>query len=163
MSRTGTTLLVGLGSPHGDDAAGWRIADRIAAANMPNVSVRWAATPLDLLNWLTGIDQLLVCDACQSTDPAGTVYSWRWPAVAIESRAAGSSHAVDLADALHLAERLGRLPEKVLIYAVVGRHFEPSEAISASLEAALPAIVDRLMEDLAHARALNSNGVAEAG
>lgn len=163
MSPADTTLLVGLGSSHGDDDVGWRIADRIASAKLPGVCARRASTPLDLLDWLEGVDCLVVCDACESLDAVGTVYDWRWPTVAIEPRSGGGSHDFGLVQALQLAERLGRLPEDVRVYAVAGRQFQPGEALSPVLEAALPAIVDRLMGDLCHARALTCSGVAQTG
>jgi hydrogenase maturation protease len=163
MSAADTTLLVGLGSSHGDDAIGWRIADRIASAALPGVCVRRAGTPLDLLDWLAGFDSLMVCDACESLDAAGTVYDWRWPNVAIEPRSGLGSHDFGLVPVLQLAERLGRLPSDVRIYAVAGRRFQPGETLSPALEAALPAIVGRVMGDLRHARALTGSGAAETG
>jgi hydrogenase maturation protease len=163
MSPAKPTLLVGLGSSHGDDAVGWRIADRMASAALPGVCVRRANTPLDLLDWLAGLDCLVVCDACESLDAVGTVYDWRWPTGAIEPRPGGGSHAVDLVPVLQLAERLGRLPADVRIYAVAGKQFQPGEALSPALEAGLPAIVDRLIGDLRHARALTGSGAAQTG
>src|SRR5690348_15076586 len=120
MNEPLTTLLVGLGSPHGDDAVGWRIAEMVAAAEMPGLVVRRASSPLDILDWLDGIDRLVVCDACDSPNAVGTLYDWGWPSLAIAPRSSNNSHAIGLIEALKLAEQLGRLPSDVRIYAVGG-------------------------------------------
>lgn len=83
------TLVVGVGSPHGDDQLGWLAADaleaallalRAAAPNAPNTPldarpldasgwrVRRAATPSDLLDWLPGPQRLILIDACVEPD-----------------------------------------------------------------------------------------------
>ncbi len=80
MSNPPQTLFVGLGSPHGDDQIGWLIADRLAAERgLPGtVAVRKAAIPLDLLDWLEGVDCLHVCDALQGPTTFGEVQRWEW-------------------------------------------------------------------------------------
>jgi len=57
-------LIVGLGSPQGDDAAGWHIIDAVARA-APFERVRRLAHPADLLDLTGEIDDLIVCDACR--------------------------------------------------------------------------------------------------
>jgi hydrogenase maturation protease len=160
MNRPLTTLFVGLGSPHGDDAVGWRIAEMVAAEEVPGVTVRRASSPLDLLDWLGGIERLAICDACDSPNAAGTLYDWYWPVAAILPRPLRNSHAIGLVEALQLAEQVGRLPQEVRIYAVAGSKFQPGEPVSAGLEAVLPAIVARLIGDLAHARTFVGSGAA---
>src|SRR5688572_26163325 len=49
------TLVVGIGSDHGDDRVGWLVADALQTRAPADVSVRHAKTPLDLLDWLDEI------------------------------------------------------------------------------------------------------------
>lgn len=156
-------LLVGLGSPHGDDAVGWQIAERINEAALPGVRVRNAATPLDMLDWLDGVETLVICDACQAAAAPGNMYHWRWPAKELSVLRAGGSHDFGLPAVLQLAERLGRLPSDVRIYGVSGRSFEPGKSLSKEVVVALPAICDRIVRDLRYARTIASRGLAQTG
>ena len=47
------TLVVGVGSHHGDDQAGWLVADLLAASASEDVAVRKAKTPAEILDWFT--------------------------------------------------------------------------------------------------------------
>ena len=69
MSRSQRILIAGLGSAHGDDQAGWLVAENLASQcqEYPDITVRRASIPLDLLDWLEGVDVLYICDACEST------------------------------------------------------------------------------------------------
>lgn len=160
MNEPLTTLLVGLGSPHGDDAVGWRIAELVAAAEVPGLVVRQASSPLDLLDWLEDIDRLIVCDACESATGVGSVHVWQWPDAAIESRRGNNTHAIGLVETLQLAKHLGRLPPDVRIYAIGGSQFHAGSPLAIGLAAVLPEMAARLIGDLAHARTLAGSGAA---
>ena len=74
------TLVAGIGSPHGDDQAGWLVADRLTRElHRDDVAVRKATSPTELLNWLDGTERLIVCDACCGLGNAGDVRRWPWP------------------------------------------------------------------------------------
>lgn len=148
------TLLVGVGSHHGDDAVGWRVAEMISNATLPDLLVRCAATPATLLDWIEPCDHLVVCDACESMDAVGTVYNRTWPSRDIDRRHGAGSHDFGLAETLELAERLGRLPARVNVYAIAGCRFQPGETLSPELESALPAIVEQILKDLTDARTI---------
>lgn len=70
MSQPQRILIAGLGSPHGDDQAGWLIAENLASQCQENsdTMIRRASIPLDLLDWLEGVDVLHICDACEATE-----------------------------------------------------------------------------------------------
>lgn len=80
MNNISQILFVGLGSHHGDDQIGWLVADRLATErDLPSsVAIRKAAIPLDLLDWLEGVDCLHVCDASQSAASSGKLQRWDW-------------------------------------------------------------------------------------
>src|SRR5690349_18107797 len=116
MSRQ--TLIVGLGSPHGDDQLGWRVAERLAALAAPRTLVRTARSPGELLGWLDGVERLIICDACECLGLFGAVHCWHWPAPELSLVRSSGSHDLGIASALALADELGRLPGQVTIVAV---------------------------------------------
>jgi hydrogenase maturation protease len=62
---SGATLIVGIGSPHGDDQIGWRIAEALMAEHRVGWIIRTARSPTDLLAWLDDkVERLVICDAC---------------------------------------------------------------------------------------------------
>ena len=145
------SLLVGIGSPHGDDSVGWEIARRVAHQVGDSLLVRCARTPAELLDWLDGIDTLDVCDALVSEAAVGSFCCWQWPAHEIERAPFGGSHDLSLPAVLALAANLGRLPPRVRIWGVGIDPERSLESLSPDAAAALPSIVDRICGVLLHA------------
>lgn len=145
------SLLVGIGSPHGDDRVGWVIARRVAELAGDSLVVRCARTPVELLDWLEGIDTLDVCDALLSEAAAGSVYCWRWPARQIDRASFSGSHDLALPAVLAIAERLCRLPPRVRIWGVGIESGGTLESLSSGAAAAIPTVVDRIFRVLLHA------------
>ena len=131
------TLVVGLGSAHGDDQFGWQVVGHLAAEYAdPSVSIRAARSPAELLDWLEGFERLIVCDACQGLGSPGAIRAWRWPDVPRDALRIAGTHDLGLAAALELAEQLRLLPAETLIWCVEIETPRPGEAISARVEAA---------------------------
>jgi hydrogenase maturation protease len=144
-----TTLFVGLGSAYGDDQIGWRVAERLAASiEETAVSIRIARSPGDLLDWLEGVDRLIVCDACENVSLPGTILRLRWPNAQLATLCSSSSHDLGLADVLALAEQLCRLPKEVIIWCAQGETSIPGSALSASGQAAVTRLVDKISLEL---------------
>lgn len=118
MTVINSTLLVGLGSPYGDDQLGWQIAKMIEQRYPKLLSVRCSQSPSAVLDWLDGVNRLWICDACRGTRGMGSCHVWNWPAREIAPVRFGGSHDADLASVLTLAELLGQLPRQVTIWAV---------------------------------------------
>ncbi len=169
MSDTKRILIMGLGSPHGDDQAGWltvrRIADR--CDQRADIVVRTAVIPMDLLDWLDDIDILHVCDACQrmpSNDryhridwksrQGSTVRNDNHPSVISAGREMNlltqrrGSHDFGLVEVLALAEATCGLPEFVTIWAIEGSGFQPGDEISEVTRTAAVDCADKLLTEL---------------
>jgi hydrogenase maturation protease len=162
MSDTATQLFVGIGSSHGDDQAGWIVADRLRThfASANHVLVRQAVIPADILDWLNGVDHLHLCDACQTGSPLAMLHRWEWNLAApVELTDAGGHHVLrssgshnwGVAHTLKLAERLAIAPSRVTLWGVEGRHFEPQHSLSAEVQEALPSIVGTILAGLSAA------------
>jgi hydrogenase maturation protease len=134
------TLFVGLGSDQGDDRAGWLAAQELIYSGTSEFAVRHARSPLDILDWLSGVRRLGICDACRGAGPVGTWRRWVWPQAELPVVHASGSHDLGLTSALHLAAQLGTLPEEVLIWGIEILSSEPGRAISPEVAAAIPGI-----------------------
>ncbi len=141
-----STLIVGLGSPHGDDRVGWHVAERLAASIGAAARVKVAADPTTILDWLDGVTTLHICDACQTFREPGTIHCWRWPRIEHgNTQSTCGSHGVSLQAVLSLAECMGWLPARVKIWAV---EMAAAESLAATSAAALAA-ADRLAQQIA--------------
>ncbi|HVV99967.1 MAG TPA: hydrogenase maturation protease [Planctomycetaceae bacterium] len=130
-------LIVGLGSPHGDDAAGWHVVDEIARI-APAERVRRMAHPADLLDLLSDVDELIVCDACRGPDRPGTVRTWTLPLPEEFVRhTPRNSHELGLVEVLRLAEQLGDLPAKVGVWTIEADKNGDIDALSDSARVAI--------------------------
>ena len=170
------TLFVGIGSPHGDDRLGWHVADALAdrlqasetgfpggdsaglnaPASLSQVAIRKAASPADVLDWLDGIERLIICDACRSGGQPGLAYRWTWPDRAIAQAHCTGSHDLGLANVLELAQRLQRLPQVVIVWGVEAVTLQPQGDLSAigfsaSVAAHLADIVESTWIDIVRA------------
>jgi len=167
-SRKKSRLFVGIGSPQGDDQVGWMIAEGLLqdVDSSENIVVRRASVPLDLMDWLDGIDCLHVCDACQGASPPGTLRRWDYTATtpapgdrqreprsrpAFASLRSTGSHDFGLIAVLDLADRLGRLPSQVVVWCIEGRHFEIGQTLSPEIVRILPEVKGVVAHALSHA------------
>jgi len=143
MTNETTTLVVGLGSAHGDDQIGWQVAEEVNALligspSITGIAVRKAKSPLDLLNWLDEsndftVQRLLVCDACYGAGKPGTVFRWEWPTDQLECLRFSGSHDFGLVDVFRLAEKLDRLPPHVIIWGIQIGQTQPGVRMSPPL------------------------------
>ena len=185
MSHSGKVLVAGLGSPHGDDQAGWLVAELLLKKAsgtvgvseaqdenlMPessrhlfqDVVVRRALIPLDVLDWLEGVDVLHICDACESTPGYWKLHRSTFEAdrfvnpnatgdVALHStlnslRCRGS-HNFELPDVLRLAATTRLLPKRVIVWAIEGTCFHPEDVLSDMTRNAALQAADEILKEL---------------
>lgn len=143
------TRIFALGSPHGDDRAGWQCAERLRARLEDRVLVVPLAAPLELLDQMAGCERMVVLDACRTGAPPGTLVRLEWPDPRIASAGFASTHQLGLADVLRLAETLQRLPRRVILFGVELRRAEPGQtALSQAVERGLPLLERLVLEEL---------------
>ena len=144
MEETLTNLVVGVGSPHGDDAIGFHIVQRLEELKIPGVCCVTAKEPLQILTNLEGPQRLWVVEASRGGKPAGTLTRFEWPMDLGEVQLA-STHAVGLIDALRLAENLGRLPAHSVVYGVeIGNETLPITGLSTTMSRVVPTVADAI-------------------
>ncbi|HET6213258.1 MAG TPA: hydrogenase maturation protease [Micromonosporaceae bacterium] len=114
-------IVIGVGNPfRRDDGLGPAVITRLRARDLPGATL---ATSLgetgDLIDLWDGAELALVVDAIRSS-PAhpGRVHRLTVGQLSGERARAASSHGMDLGEAVELARELGRLPVRLVLYAV---------------------------------------------
>jgi hydrogenase maturation protease len=141
-----STCIVGLGSPNGDDQFGWLVVERLAAeisqCRLSDVITHRAAAPVQVLDWLDGIDRLLLIDACRGQNALGSLIRLEWPAQEIEQISGSGTHDYTIWQTLNLASRLDTLPRHCHLWCAAEQQCEPLQPLSPSLLALVPQVVD---------------------
>ena len=111
-------LVIGIGSPHGDDAIGLLVAQRLASEPLPEgVTVVERDRPgLSLLDDLESTPAVVIVDALRSGAAPGSVL--RIPPAALARERLTSSHTLRVAETLMLAVALGRTLPALRIVAI---------------------------------------------
>ncbi|MFH5804320.1 hydrogenase maturation protease [Alienimonas sp. DA493] len=143
----GGTLAIGLGSAHGDDRAGWLLVERLAE-RVPGLAVQQARHPLNLLDWLDGVERLILCDAAEPAGRPGRVRRFVWPAPELAERRTRDTHGVSLPAVLALAAEMQTLPAQVEIWTVEASRCEPTADPSPPVVAAVAAAAERIRRSL---------------
>lgn len=146
-----TDLIVGVGSAHGDDQAGWRLVDTLIARNRTSAQLRKVSSPHELIDWLEGCECLHVVDACdRRTDLLRLDISSGCIPVAIETRSS-SSHQVGVGTVVELAKSLGLLPQRALLWAIPGESFAPHGDIGDGCQKEVENCAGLIEKELGHA------------
>ncbi len=94
----------------------------------------------DLVDHLEGRAKVVVIDAASGDGPPGTVYRCEAREL-LEQEGSLSLHEFGLADSLHMAERLGCAPQRVIVLGVQPASMEPGLELSPEVAAALPGVL----------------------
>ena len=160
MTASANKLIVGVGSPHGDDQAGWLTAEFLMRDCPENESgsppasrvlTRRAAVPADILHWVEDVDSLHIIDARQDSPPVGRLTRLRWPDSQITETGIRQTHGLGVPDVLRLADTLGHLPTEVIIWAISGSSFLANSPPGKNLAAAIPEIANRIWREICNA------------
>lgn len=147
-------MIVGIGSPHGDDQIGWLAAESLMQYRSEvDAVIKIAKTPSDLLDWLESDDpkpgRLVICDATSGAGRIGEIRVWQWPCSDLEDLAMSGTHNLSLYSILKLADQLDRLPAEVVIWTIEGRLSQANSEMSPRVVEAVRQITDNIMGWLA--------------
>ena len=145
-----TLHILGIGSPAGDDQAGWLVVDALQARGV-DANGRVALSKLDrpgasLLACLEGADRVILVDALQSGGTPGEIHRWidaDWATTGADL----SSHGFGVLAALALAQALGSLPQQVEVVGIEIASAEPGTPVSPAVRQ----VVEELAAQLAGA------------
>jgi hydrogenase maturation protease len=141
-------LVIGLGSPHGDDAAGWRVVERLAEYYLPQLKLLALREPTQMLTHFANCCRAWIIDASRGTGTVGAITRMEWPADCNTNSVTASSHGWGVAETLRLAAKIERLPRCVILYAIEIGQTSPGSMMTASVAAAIPEVVGRILQEI---------------
>lgn len=142
--------ILGIGSPSGDDQAGWLTADALLVEGMqaPGIDIQKLDRPgANLISLLDDAAWVILIDAMQSDGSVGHIRHFseaEWPAY----RHGLSSHGLGVLDALALARELGNLPARIDLYGIEIGMANPGEPAGGEVQAAAQQLARRITADL---------------
>ena len=132
--------IICCGNPErGDDGAGALVAARLRDLGVEAETRTGEAS--ELLEAWRGADHVVVVDAVETGAPVGTVWRWDGWQASFPVRSSTSTHGLGLSEAITLARVLDRLPERLRIYGIEGRRFEPGTEVSPEVKLAVEEVV----------------------
>ncbi len=143
--------ILGIGSPSGDDQAGWLVVDALLAAGIQNdegiVIDKLDRPGANLIPVLQDAAWVILVDAMQSGEAIGTIRRFGqqdWP------RYGGglSSHGFGVLGALLLARELGSLPARVDLYGIEIASANPGEVPGEAIRTAVQELARRIANEL---------------
>jgi hydrogenase maturation protease len=143
------SLIVGIGSPHGDDQVGWIVAERLHPRLPAGIAVQKIRGGLELVECLGGHAEAILIDATAPAGRPGTIRAFPWPCSELELHAPFSTHDLGLVAALRLAEALGKLPSNLRVYAIEARDTSPGAYLSAEVGQQLESVVETVLSVVA--------------
>jgi hydrogenase maturation protease len=141
--------VIGVGSPHADDALGWEVVRRLRKrGGLSEVELFEVDGGQRLLDHLDGRGTLILIDALTGGGSPGTIWRFEWPDARLDRMAPASTHALSPAAALELACALGLLPPRVVIHGLEIASSQPGDPLSAVAAAAVPRLALRIEEEV---------------
>jgi len=137
-------ILLGIGSPFGDDTLGWQLLDALVelGLELPGWQIAYGKADRPgpaLLERLQNQDAAVLIDAMQGDEPPGSV-RLVGRAELLQQDSPMSSHGMGVAESLALGEQLDMLPSALHILAIqVGA--EPGPAAVAQARSLLTALL----------------------
>jgi hydrogenase maturation protease len=144
-------LIVGLGSPHGDDQAGWLAVDALSRLAAVAGTFRKASDPTELWAWMTAHSELTLIDACENIAPVGAISRLQWPTDRFIGDGFRTTHGVPLSEILETACRLGTGPSQATIWLIAGRSFASATMPAEEVISAAERLAGTIATEIAHA------------
>ena len=146
MSRV---RILGIGSPSGDDQAGWLAVDALLAAGLDGIDVEKLDRPgASLISLLGNVSRVILIDAMQGNVRAGEIQRFDqkdWPGYCNGL----SSHGFGVIAALTLARELGSLPPRLDLYGIGIGPVLPGKAAGHAVQGAAQRLAAMIMDSLA--------------
>ncbi len=145
------TLVIGVGNPYrGDDGVGNYIAGKLAAFDIPGVTVETqSGEGAALIDCWQSHDRVYLIDASAPNGSPGEIHRIEAHKEPITTELFHtSSHAFGVLDAIELSRALDTLPEEFIVYGVEGSSFEEGAELSEEIEAAADLVVGEVLREV---------------
>lgn len=145
------TLIVGLGNPlMSDEGLGITIIEKLERDfKLPShiFLLDGGTAGYALIDYVKGFEKIIIIDAVKGGRTAGTIYRFTSEEVISQPALKLSGHQIDLAEVLNLAEKLGELPETILIGVEPDKldySLELTPKVAASVDSVITTILDEI-------------------
>ncbi|MDX3236915.1 hydrogenase maturation protease [Streptomyces sp. ME03-5709C] len=159
MDDRAGAVVIGVGNLfRRDDGVGWALIEtlrsRSTRVRLPQGTVlrESAGDPAQLIGLWEDADRAVVVDACfPSAASPGRVHRWSPSSGEVPPSVTGrhSTHGLGLAQALRLADALGRRPAGLVVYAVEGGDRSLGTGLTPAVAGAVRPLAERIARDLA--------------
>jgi hydrogenase maturation protease len=144
--------VVGIGNElRGDDGAGLLVARRVrTAAAQAGIEVREIGDePTALTEACLGRGVVIVTETMRSGSVPGTIRRLDASSDPVPRGLTrrSSTHAIGLDETIELTRALGRLPARLLVYAVEGAQFDIGAELSPEVQAAIPELMQMVLAE----------------
>jgi len=146
--------VIGLGSPHGDDQAGWQVIRNLEQIDLPdNVELLSLDRPGPALtSYLKDVEIVILIDACDAGWAAGTVQEFSLPTLLdCAELQSGSSHQFGVAETLMLSHTLNTQLPDITLYAIQLSELSPLSPISTTVYKSLLSLTHKISHQLKNA------------
>jgi hydrogenase maturation protease len=145
--------VIGIGSHHGADLAGWLACERLqAGTETDQFDWQLCRTPAQLPQLVANCHAVVIVDAVLSDQSAGQVIRLSWPVTFDRYPSICSSHGIGVFEALQLASTLEQLPSHTYL---LGITFSNQQQDATSLVSkALPQLQQELNRIVNHVTSL---------
>lgn len=144
-------LVIGVGNVYrSDDGVGIVVARRLGERKPAGVAiVEESGEGTALLSRWKDAQGVILVDAVHSGETPGTIRRIDARAEPIPVRLFHcSSHAFSVAEAVELGRALNQLPQQLTLYGIEGGNFTAGEGLSAEVEQAVTAVVERVLDEV---------------
>jgi len=143
----GKVVVIGFGSLHGDDQAGWLVIDALKKIDAVASRIILFKSKADGVDWYPVVDNanlVIFVDAVTSGSVAGTIHR-----VSSESQQGDgfstSTHSINIMQSIEMAKTLDYLSGKIEFY---GLEIASTDSLSAEMGNAIDLLVDELVENV---------------
>lgn len=133
-------LVIGLGSPHGDDRVGWDVIQALRDLNVQgrSIVIETVHQPWSLLDHFQKQDIAILVDGCVTGRSPGTIIELNIDALKQGNPTQSSSHGSTVHDAIELAKTLGTCPKQVIIFGIEVAAWQPNSTLTPAVRKAIP-------------------------
>lgn len=150
MSANKSLLIIGVGNPlRCDDGAGPAVVAALSESPLAETGVTLQVhhgEGLSLLEAWQGYSKVIIIDATRSDKPPGTIQHFEVNKNTTLPRDCfhASSHLFGVAEAVALAQSLGKLPASMEVYGIEGENFAYGERLSSPVQKAVAQVVNNI-------------------
>jgi len=150
VSASKQIVIIALGNPfRGDDGVGTAVTNSLKDQLEDCLFIKGQDDSLAIINAWENANLTVIIDASSPDKTPGKITRLAIDAQPLpRDLASCSSHGLGLAEAIELGRALGKLPGRLLIYAVEAESFEHGAALSPSVMAAVKDVVQKIKIDV---------------